>query len=73
MPILRSAPLRGESERALLALVTLVYRKHAVFASDLKGKRHIWRMNIDGSNPVQLTDGAGEDHPYCSSDGQWVF
>jgi Tol biopolymer transport system component len=30
-------------------------------------------MNIDGSNPIQLTNGAGEDDPYCSPDGRWVF
>jgi Tol biopolymer transport system component len=44
-----------------------------VFTSDLKGKRHIWRMNIDGSNSIQLTEGTGEDNPYCSPDGRWVF
>jgi Tol biopolymer transport system component/DNA-binding winged helix-turn-helix (wHTH) protein len=47
--------------------------RYVVFTSDLKGKRHIWRMNIDGSNSVQLTEGTGEDNPYCSPDGQWVF
>jgi Tol biopolymer transport system component len=44
-----------------------------VFTSDLKGERHIWRMNIDGCNPIQLTNGTGEDNPYCSPDGRWVF
>jgi Tol biopolymer transport system component len=47
--------------------------RYVVFTSDLPGERHIWRMNIDGSNPVQLTNGAGEDDPYCSPDGRWVF
>jgi len=47
--------------------------RYIVFTSDLKGERHIWRMNIDGSNPIQLTNGTGEDNPYCSPDGRWVF
>lgn len=47
--------------------------RYVVFSSDLTGERHIWRLNIDGSNPVQLTNGAGEDNPSCSPDGRWVF
>lgn len=47
--------------------------RYIIYSSDLTGTRHIWRMNIDGSNPVQLTDGAGEDQPTCSPDGKWVF
>ncbi len=45
-----------------------------VYYSDLNGGvRHIWRMNIDGGDPIRLTDGAGEDHPTCSPDGRWVI
>ena len=29
-------------------------------------------MNVDGSDPVQLTDGRGEGQPVCSPDGRWV-
>ena len=47
--------------------------RYIVYASDLTGTRHIWRMNIDGSNAIQLTDGGGEDQPACSPDGKWVF
>jgi len=47
--------------------------RYIVYASDLTGTRHIWRMNIDGGNAIQLTDGAGEDQPTCSPDGKWVF
>jgi Tol biopolymer transport system component/DNA-binding winged helix-turn-helix (wHTH) protein len=47
--------------------------RYVVFTSDLNGERHIWRMNIDGSNLIQLTNGAGEDYPYISPDGRWVF
>jgi Tol biopolymer transport system component len=47
--------------------------RYIVYSSDLTGTRHIWRMDIDGSNPVQLTQGGGEDYPNCSPDGKWVF
>jgi Tol biopolymer transport system component len=47
--------------------------RYVIYTSDLTGTRHIWRMEIDGSNPVQLTRGAGEDNPACSPDGRWVF
>jgi Tol biopolymer transport system component/DNA-binding winged helix-turn-helix (wHTH) protein len=47
--------------------------RYIVFTSDLNGERHIWRMNIDGTNLIQLTNGLGEDHPVCSPDGRWVY
>lgn len=47
--------------------------RYILYASDLTGTRHIWRMNIDGSNAIQLTGGVGEDQPVCSPDGEWVF
>ena len=34
---------------------------------------HIWRINADGSNPVQLTDGVFDRYPACSPDGKWVY
>jgi hypothetical protein len=33
----------------------------------------IWRVNADGSNPKQLTDGLQDVAPACSPDGRWVF
>ena len=33
---------------------------------------HVFRMDIDGSNPKQLTNGSGEVQPVFSPDGQWV-
>ncbi|HXG92147.1 MAG TPA: protein kinase [Blastocatellia bacterium] len=33
---------------------------------------NIWRMDIDGSNAVQLTHGDGEGQPVCSPNGRWV-
>ncbi len=46
--------------------------RYILYFSDLAGARNIWRMNSDGSNPVQLTKGTGEDHPACSPDSKWV-
>lgn len=46
--------------------------RYVVFASEATGTRHIWRMNLDGSNLTQLTQGDGEDSPHCSPDGRWV-
>jgi dipeptidyl aminopeptidase/acylaminoacyl peptidase len=46
--------------------------RYIVFASDRTGFNHIWRIDIDGSNARQLTNGNGEFNPECSPTGQWV-
>lgn len=33
----------------------------------------IWRVNADGSNPMQLTKGGADLLPVCSADGEWVY
>ena len=33
---------------------------------------NVWRADLDGSNPRQLTQGEGEYFPVCSADGNWV-
>jgi len=44
-----------------------------VFLSDRSGAPHLWRMNTDGSDQRQLTNGAsGEDSPQFSPDGRWL-
>jgi eukaryotic-like serine/threonine-protein kinase len=47
--------------------------RYVVFVSDYQGDLHVWRMNSDGSNLLQLTHGTGEDSPACSPDGRWVY
>ncbi|MGI9168050.1 MAG: protein kinase domain-containing protein, partial [Pyrinomonadaceae bacterium] len=49
--------------------------RYVVFTSSSPSQenRHIWRMNIDGSDPVQLTHGEDEFGPQCSPDDRWVF
>jgi TolB protein len=46
--------------------------RHVVFTYDLNNRRHLWRINLDGSNPVPLTSSNGEDLSQCSPDGQWI-
>jgi Tol biopolymer transport system component len=43
-----------------------------VFASTRSGERHIWRIDVDGSNPLQLTAGKNEQFPTCTPDSKWV-
>jgi serine/threonine protein kinase len=33
----------------------------------------IWRLNADGSNVTQLTNGKVDIYPVCSPDGRWVY
>ena len=33
----------------------------------------IWRMDVDGGNPKQLSDGRLDQHCICSPDGRWVY
>ncbi len=39
---------------------------------DASGRSHIWRMDIDGGQPKQLTNGFVEFSPSCSPDASWV-
>jgi eukaryotic-like serine/threonine-protein kinase len=38
-----------------------------------KSSTNIWRVDADGSHPVQLTNGKDEQWPVCSPDGKWVY
>jgi Tol biopolymer transport system component len=50
--------------------------RYIVFSSNrgTSGAFHIWRMDMDGSNPIELTHGDydGEVQPTVSTDGRWV-
>lgn len=46
--------------------------RHVVFVSDRTGTRYLWKMNLDGGQPVQLTTGSDDDNPDFSPDGQWI-
>jgi eukaryotic-like serine/threonine-protein kinase len=45
--------------------------RYVVFASSRKGFQ-LWRMDIDGSNPIQLTHETGAPTCSISPDGRWV-
>lgn len=38
-----------------------------------KANLNIWRIDLDGSNPVKLTSGVDEDNPDISMDSKWVL
>ncbi len=44
--------------------------KYVVFNLDRSGEGGIWRIDIDGGNPVLLTNGS---LPSFSPDGKWIF
>lgn len=44
-----------------------------VFISNRAGAFQVWRMQIDGSDPVPLTNGGGKNFPAVSPDGKWVL
>jgi Tol biopolymer transport system component len=47
---------------------------HIVFISDRTGSFHVWRMDIDGNDPKQLTKSPNDDFtiPDVTPDGRWV-
>ena len=46
--------------------------KFVVYVVDRNGSGSIWRIDIDGSNPLKLTDGGADRSPSVSPDGNWV-
>jgi serine/threonine protein kinase/Tol biopolymer transport system component len=46
--------------------------QYIVFVSTRAGKMNIWRMDSDGTHPLQLTRGVYEDVPSLTPDNKWV-
>jgi len=46
--------------------------RHIVWSSSPTGRRHIWRIDLDGGTPKQLTNGGNEWQPEYSPDGKWL-
>jgi Tol biopolymer transport system component len=46
--------------------------RDVVYAVNQHGHINIWRIDYDGSNPLQLTGGNYDIQPRCSADGKWV-
>jgi len=47
--------------------------RYVVFGLWQDGKRNLWRMNLDGSNPFKLTSGTTDSFPTVSPDSRRVF
>jgi Tol biopolymer transport system component len=50
--------------------------RYIVFLSPRSGTEHFWRVDLDGSNLLQLTNSEWDSHydaPGFSPDGKWVF
>ena len=48
----------------------VVYRQ---FARSAAVSENLWRVDLNGTNPKQLTFGLNESEPACSRDGKWVY
>lgn len=46
--------------------------KSIVWSSSAAGRRNLWRMGLDGTNPEGLSNGSNEWHPDFSPDGKWL-
>lgn len=44
-----------------------------VYVANLNGRQNIWRVDLDGRDPVRLTDGDGEQFPTITPDGRFVL
>ena len=47
--------------------------RYVVWVTWQQSKRNLWRMNLDGSNPIRLTSGLADSFPALSPDSRWVI
>ncbi len=47
--------------------------RYAVFLSNRNGQEHLWRIDIDGKHPIELTHGVGDTQPTFTADGEAVM
>lgn len=47
--------------------------RYILFCSTRAGSMNIWRMNSDGTQPLQLTTSTYEDLPSVTADSKWVI
>lgn len=80
-PDLRSIDVRTGKERLITddkfmeqTPVVSPDEKYVVYASNRDGSFHLWRTDLDGSTPVQLTSGASRDwQPTVTPDGRSII
>jgi dipeptidyl aminopeptidase/acylaminoacyl peptidase len=66
VPFLSDPQLSPDGKQVLYVLSNADWKEN-------KRINHIWRVNADGSNPVQMTNGeTGENSPRWSPDGKWI-
>ena len=47
--------------------------KHVVYTETTGDTEDIWRVDADGSNPLQLTRDQSASSPNCAPDGRWII
>ena len=47
--------------------------RHIFFTSNRSGANQVWRMNVDGTNQIQLTKREGGYPAFVTPDGKWVY
>ena len=47
--------------------------RYIVFCSTRAGTMNIWRINSDGTQPLQLTTGTYQDLPSVTADSKWII
>ena len=47
--------------------------RYIFFASNRTGSNQVWRMNVDGSNQIQLTRTEGGYPRFATRDGKWIY
>ena len=66
VPSLSNPQLSPKGEQVLHVLAEANWKENERIS-------HIWRVNIDGSGPIQMTNGKkGERSPRWSPDGEWI-
>ena len=64
------------SDKTHLAVQSVPCGKYIVFRSFRRSSGasvNLWRTDMAGSSPTQLTFGRNERNPQCSPDGKWVY
>jgi Tol biopolymer transport system component len=44
-----------------------------VFATDIEGAYHLWKLDLQSGVSSKLTNGSGEGEPACDAAGDWVW
>jgi Tol biopolymer transport system component len=70
-----SDPKHLMDDRSLAGLCVSAASSHLVFVSTRTGSPHVWRADLDGNNPLQLTNSPWDasEGPDFSPDGKWVY